>query len=327
MDFNLIKNYINTLNTGELKELMSFIDYRSRGSELVDSIKNVFSDGYILELKLNNNTSIYASKFVDSDYGTGNIRHCRLKLLNCGEVIVELPTTIVDTFSAQKPYINFVNGGCELLIEKNEDEKYISSTSMLDSFEMSELRVTAMVVSRIISGEYKHIYNSSKNIEKEQDDHISEPETKSKENDECDKANELRNNEIFQILTNITNFVNSDKNIVVYAKWLKEQDEEKITEGHKSVIYRKRSGSEYYSDMKLGLIGDEPVIYFNSVNGPERTYHIKMNNSRNENCVKMRKDGTVIIYVDEHVSLRLTFIKDSLPVSPETVCDIFNLES
>ena len=113
MNIDELKNLIGTLSKGELEAIKAAIEQQSKGAEIIDSIKNVFNSGHIIELLVetaNGDARIYTDGFVSATPYPGNSVEVVLSLVNGGEISFTLDTSTNWCFSKAAPYYNITAG-------------------------------------------------------------------------------------------------------------------------------------------------------------------------------------------------------------------------
>lgn len=109
MNIDEFKNLIGTLSKGELETIKAAIEQQSKGAEIIDSIKNVFNSGHIIELLIetgNADIRIYTDGFVSATPYPDNNVEIVLSLVNGGEISFTLDTSTNWCFSKATPYYN-----------------------------------------------------------------------------------------------------------------------------------------------------------------------------------------------------------------------------
>lgn len=109
MNIDELKNLIGTLSKGELETIKAAIEQQSKGAEIIDSIKNVFNSGHIIELLIetgNDDIRIYTDGFVSATPYPDNNVEIVLSLINGGEISFTLDTSTNWCFSKATPYYN-----------------------------------------------------------------------------------------------------------------------------------------------------------------------------------------------------------------------------
>lgn len=109
MNIDELKNLIGTLSKGELETIKAAIEQQSKGAEIIDSIKNVFNSGHIIELLIetgNDDIRIYTDGFVSATPYPDNNVEIVLSLVNGGEISFTLDTSTNWCFSKATPYYN-----------------------------------------------------------------------------------------------------------------------------------------------------------------------------------------------------------------------------